>query len=62
MRNINGEEATLGTCDTCGKEKLIYAPNFLDPYTTELEPETPEEEIFCGDWCEDCWDNRKGDI
>ena len=62
MKNILGEEAELGECDYCGKQKLIYAPNFLDPYITELEPETPEEDIFSGNWCEDCWDNRKGEI
>ena len=62
MKNILGEEAEMGECRYCGKPKFIFAPNFLDPYTTELSPETPEEEIFSADWCEDCWDNRKGDI
>ena len=61
-RNINGEEAEMGECNFCGKDGPIYAPNFLDPYITELSPETPEDQILRGNWCESCWSNRKEEI
>lgn len=59
MKNIDGEEAEIGECHYCGKTKPIYAKNYCDPYMTELYP---EEDADAGDWCESCWDTRKGDI
>lgn len=59
--NYDDEPIQKGTCDYCGKENVkIFAPNYADPYMTELYPE--EEDIFVGDWCESCWDQRKGEI
>lgn len=60
LRDIDGEEAKSGECVYCGHEKEIYAPNYQDPYTTELEPEADDH--ITGDWCLICWENRKDSV
>lgn len=59
LKDIDGNPATVGECDHCGRKTQLYARNMGDPYTAELYP---EEDAGCSNWCELCWDNRKGDI
>lgn len=47
-------------CCYCGKIKTIYVEDAKDPYILEIEPE--EADLTEGDWCEQCWDQRVGDI
>ena len=51
------KEWSTGICDYCGKEKPVFeAP---DPFLAEIYPEDDNPEVW---WCEDCYDERQGNI
>ena len=59
--DIDDEPMVKGECCFCGDTRLIYAKDYVDPYVSELYPEEVEDAV-CGDWCENCWEARTGEI